>query len=113
MNLNEDYKFRDDMPETDDDTVPVEVLTGPYKGVVFRFTTVQLQEGEFQATLKFQYELFEMGQHTETSLRSDPLFNNTAGLILNQIILDVTDAEVREEANKLMKEEIDDDRSDE
>lgn len=107
MILNEDYKFRDDMPETENDTIPIEVLTGPYKGVIFRFTTVQLQEGEFQATLKFQYELFEMGQHTETSLRKDPLFNNTAGLILNQIILETAEADIIEEANKIMKEETD------
>jgi hypothetical protein len=34
-----------------------------------------------------------MGNHTETSLRKDKLFDKTLGLILNSIIVDVAEIE--------------------
>lgn len=91
MILGEDYKFRDDIKA---DTVPVEILTEPYKGVTLRYTTVSLKELEDgTAKLMFQYDLYEMGNHTETSLRKDKRFEEFAGLILNTIMIEAIEAE--------------------
>lgn len=90
MILGEDYKFRDDMKY---DTVPIELLTGPYKGVILRYTQVGVKELEDgTAKLKFQYELYEMGDFTETALRKDYKFEQHAGLILNALILESAEA---------------------
>ena len=97
MILNEDYKLREDMDEKTHDTLPIELLTGPYKGVLYRYTTVQLREQEDGfATMQFQYELYEMGDHTETSLRKDQNFTRHIGLILNQIILETLEEPTEE-----------------
>lgn len=94
MNIGEDWKFRDDLKE---DTVPIELLTGPYKGVTFRYTDVKVVEQELgTAKMQFNYELYQMGDHTETSLRKDSKFTTQIGLILNKLILEVVDDEHRE-----------------
>lgn len=93
MNIAEDWKFRDDLKE---DTVPIELLTGPYKGVTFRYTDVKVVEQEHgTAKMQFNYELYQMGEHTETSLRKDTKFTTHIGLILNKLILEVVDDEHR------------------
>ena len=94
MILSEDFKFRDDLKE---DTVPIEIINEPYKGVIYRYTTVGVKENNNDtATLKFQYELYEMGGHTETKLRKDQQFEKTLGLILNTLILDAAEADQNE-----------------
>lgn len=86
MILGEDYKFRDDMKH---DTVPIELLTGPYKGVILRYTNVAIKEQENDtAKMLFDYELYAMGEHTEVSLRKDTKFLNHIGLVLNSLILE-------------------------
>lgn len=91
MLLEEDFKFRDDIKA---DTVPIELLTGPYKGVTLRYVRVAIKEQEDNsAVLQFDYELFEMGDHTETKLRKDPNFQEHAGLVLNALILETLDAQ--------------------
>ena len=90
MILGEDYRFRDDIKA---DTVPIEMLTGPYKGVTLRYTTVAIQEQENgSAKLKFDYELYETGDHTMVGLRKDDRFQIHAGLILNAMILESIEA---------------------
>lgn len=89
MILGEDYGFRDDMKE---ETVPIELLTGPYKGVILRYNTVAIKEmDDDTAKLLFDYELLEMGNHTETSLRKDNQFTQHIGLVLNSMILETLD----------------------
>jgi uncharacterized membrane protein len=101
MILGVDYKFRDDMKQ---DTVPIEILTGMYKGVVCRFTKVSIHEQKNNtATLKFDYELFETGENTMVSLRKDVLFTEYLGLILNSMILSTLD---REEDNEKTVETV-------
>lgn len=91
MIMGEDYIFRDDMKEYD--TVPIEMLTGPFKGVILRYTQVGVKELEDgTAKLRFQYELYEMGDFTETALRKDHKFEQHAGLILNSLILESVEA---------------------
>lgn len=90
MIIGEDFKFRDDLKT---DTVPIELLTDPYKGVILRYTNVGIKELEDNtAVLQFGYELYEMGNHTETKLRKDTKFQEHAGLVLNALILESLDA---------------------
>lgn len=108
MKINEDFKFRDDLIKGEKDTVPIELLTEPYKGVILRYTNVAVQEKDNNtATLKFDYELKQMGTgtHTETSLRKDTKFNTHIGLILNSLILEVVDNEHRETDTEESSEE--------
>jgi len=91
MIIGQDFRFRDDMKM---DTVPIEILTDPYKGVILRFTEVGVEElNDGTAKLKYQYDLYEMGTHTETSLRKDKKFVEFAGLILNTIILEAAESD--------------------
>jgi hypothetical protein len=92
---NTDFRFRDDLhkPEAGD-TIPIEILIGPYKGVIYRYVRIGVTEKDNgEAVLRFQYELLEMGDHTETSLRNDQRFTNHIGIILNHLILEVAEAE--------------------
>jgi hypothetical protein len=41
-----------------------------------------------QAKMLFDYDLLEMGDHTETSLRKDVKFIQHVGLVLNTMILE-------------------------
>lgn len=91
MILGIDWKFRDDMKH---DTVPIELLTEEYKGVILRYTQVAIQEQtDGTAKLNFDYELFDAGAHTMSGLRNNKLFNEHIGLILNAMILDVIELE--------------------
>jgi hypothetical protein len=106
MKINEDFKFRDELSKDKKDTVPIELLTGIYKGVILRYTTVDIKEdvANDQATLKFQYELLEMGNHTETQLRKDKVFNEYIGLVLNALIVEAIDA-IEEHDNESRKDD--------
>jgi hypothetical protein len=85
-----DFRFRDDLTKPDaGDTIALEILTGPYKNVIFRYVRVSVREKEDdEAVLQFQYELIEMGDHTETQLRKDPRFSQHLGILLNHLILE-------------------------
>ena len=87
MVLGEDYAFCDDMKK---DTVPIKLTSGPYKDVVYRYTKVSIKEKEKEETavLNFDYDLYEMGEHSEIKLRRDPKFNRHIGLVLNTLILE-------------------------
>jgi hypothetical protein len=88
MLIGKDYLLRDDLYE-EDKTMPIQLLTGPYKDVILRYTTVSIKEMENdQAKMLFDYDLLEMGDHTETSLRKDVKFIQHVGLVLNTMILE-------------------------
>jgi hypothetical protein len=92
MIIGKDYLLRDDMYE-EDKTLPIELLTEPYKGVILRYTTVSIKEvDDNQAKMIFDYDLLEMGDHTETYLRKDVKFTEHAGLVLNTMILETLEA---------------------
>jgi hypothetical protein len=85
--LNKDFKFRDDLKH---DTVPVELLTDPYKGVILRYTKIKFEESADQqsATIRFEYELLERAGFTEVTLRRDHHFQKVISNILNTLILE-------------------------
>jgi hypothetical protein len=95
MIIGEDFKFRDDIKA---DTAPIEILTEPYKGVILRYTKVGVKEQEEDDTLllQFEYDLLEMGEHTETKLRRDVNFQEFSGLILKTLLLESLDAEEKQ-----------------
>ena len=104
MNIGTDWKFRDDLKQYD--TVPIELLTEKYQGVILRYTNVGVSELEDNtAKLNFSYDLIEMGKHTETNLRRSKDFEYHIGLILNQMILEVVDSDIAK--SELRKDDLD------
>lgn len=99
MILGEDYMFMDSMKT---DTTTIKLLTGPYKDVVYRYTNMSVKENDNDtASLIFDYELYEMGEHTETSLRQDTRFIGHIGLILNSLILEAVEHSEKTRTNKV------------
>jgi hypothetical protein len=101
----DDFRFRDDLISKDEvQTVPIEILTGPYKNVIYRYVKVGVKEKEDgEAVLQFLYDLLENGEYSETSLRNDQRFTNHIGLILNHMILETAESEsddIREDDTK-------------
>lgn len=89
MILGEDFMFMDSMKT---ETTAIKLLTGPYKDIVYRYTKLNVKENDDDsATLSFSYELYEMGDNTETSLRKDEKFYQHIGLVLNSLILDAVE----------------------
>jgi len=89
MIIGEDYMFMDSMKK---DTTPIKLLTGPYKDVVYRYTQMSVKENTNDtATMFFEYELYEMGNHTETFLRKDKRFTEHIGLVLNSLIIEAVE----------------------
>jgi hypothetical protein len=87
MIIGQDFKFRDDYKNFD--TVPVEILTGSYKGVILRYTNVVIQEADDMAKLKFGFDIIESPDIKKKKLRNDTKFMTEAGLILNAMILEM------------------------
>ena len=106
---NGDFRFRDDMINKDTtDTIPIEILTGPYKSVILRYTRVGVKEKEDDtAVLQFQYDLLEMGEHTETSLRNNTRFTEHLGILLNHLILESLGAPDNESRKNNTEESVD------
>lgn len=101
-----DFRFRDDLAKIESgDTVPIEILTGPYKNVIFRYVRVSVKEKEEgEAVLQYQYELLEMGNHTETQLRKDERFSRHLGVLLNHLILESLETNNNENRENNLKE---------
>lgn len=104
MILNVDYKFRDDLFDSEkaefSNTVPIELMVGGFRGVVYRYTIVTIKElTEGEPRLQFQYEIVSLpendGDHTltEDNLRNDPWFEKFIGAVLNAIMLDSLEIE--------------------
>lgn len=92
MNVDEDYKFRDDLVKEAKETVPIELLTGPFKGVILRYTHVAIKEEVDTARLQFDYDILKMpGRFSQPGLKKNKKFVHHIGLILNSLILEVVD----------------------
>jgi hypothetical protein len=104
-----DFKFRDDMSKgSEETTVPIEILTFPYQNVIFRYTTVGVKEQENgTAVLRFQYDILDTGEYTETKLRNDQRFEQHLGLLLNHLILESAEHEVNESRKNDLEESSD------
>jgi hypothetical protein len=105
---NGDFRFRDDMFSADSgETLPIEILTGPFKNVIFKYVKVGVKEKDDEtAVLQFTYDLLEMGNHTETYLRKDPKFTQHLGILLNHLILETQQGLEKNESRKNDTEEF-------
>lgn len=96
MELGTDYKFRDDLfdAKQDGSTVPIELILDPFKGIVYRYTTVTFKmEEDNVPRLIYDYEIIKTNDLSMTTLRKNEKFNVILGLILNTLILDATEQE--------------------
>lgn len=93
MILGMDYKFREDMVKGADGTVPIELTSGPYADIIYRYITVSIAEREEQAVVKFEYEILYSDLKTEEELRKDEKFVAHIGLVLNALILDTLETQ--------------------
>tara|TARA_R110000772_G_scaffold99174_3_gene198891 strand:- start:15114 stop:15440 length:327 start_codon:yes stop_codon:yes gene_type:complete len=91
MIIGEDFRILEHNEK--ESTLPIELLLSPFKGVIFKYNTVSVKEDADGGTAKiiFSYDLIEMGDHIETTLRKDERFNDVLGLILNRMILETVD----------------------
>lgn len=88
--LGHDFQF--DVTSTQD-TLPIQLLTGPYKGVKYRYTKVAVKEKEDDtAVLQFEYAIEDPGTWKEKVLRKDERFTYHIGTILNHLIIETIDS---------------------
>lgn len=111
---NKDFKFRDDLIDPENkDTIPIEILLEKYKGVVYRYNTVQINEQENNtAKLKFTYEILEQPKFLTEDLKYDSVFVQVIGTILNGLILEVADSEFNNNEGTTIREENSEEFSD-
>lgn len=96
---NGDFKFRDDLYNAEKgDTVPIEISVGPYAGIVYRYTQIGIKEDpeNDEAVLRFNYDLLETKEFSETTLRNDERFTKHIGIILNHFLLETLEADQNE-----------------
>lgn len=93
MILGVDYKIREDKVKGEDGTIPIELTSGPYADIIYRYITVSIVEKEEQAVVKFDYEIIYSDLFTEEELRKDQKFVAHIGLVLNALILDTFDTQ--------------------
>jgi hypothetical protein len=76
-----DFRFRDDMIKPEDvQTGPVEILTVPYKNVIYRYVKVGVKE-RMMVKLFFSFSMiYSISGFSETTLRNDQRFTNDIGL---------------------------------
>ena len=96
MELGIDWKFRDDLfdPKKEGSTVPIEILIDPFAGVVYNYTTVAIKMGEDNVPrMQYDYEIIKSNDLSMITLRKNQKFNTILGLILNNLLLDASEAE--------------------
>lgn len=84
LQLDVDYKLHD-FPETD--LTGIEVLKEPYEGVIYYYTSANISDQGYLATLKFGYMIVNPGKHNQLALEADENFVTMMGDILSEIIL--------------------------
>ena len=96
MELGTDWKFRDDLfdAKADGSTCPIEITLDPFEGVVYRYTQVGFKMGEDNIPrMQFDYEIIKTNDLSMMTLRKNQKFNTMLGLILNNLLLDASEAE--------------------
>ena len=96
MKLGIDYRFRDDLfdAKKEGSTVPIELMVDPYQGVVYNYTTVKFKmEEDGIPRIQYDYEIVDPGKFTMIKLRKDEFFWKNLGLILNELLLEASEAE--------------------
>lgn len=94
MILGIDYRFREDIVGFD--TQPIEILTGKYKGVVFRYLEVQLLENEEndEVTMRFLTEIIDNKGGIDKDIQADEHYQGYVGNILNMMLLTLAETNI-------------------
>jgi hypothetical protein len=82
--LNKDYQFYN-LPESD--LTGIRLLTGDYRGVIYLYGRVGIEEKGVVASLQFDYNVIDAGNHTKESLQSDDNFVTIIGDILRELLI--------------------------
>jgi hypothetical protein len=96
MEVGIDYKFRDDLFNQNEEgtTVPIEIMVDPFAGIVYRYTTVTFKMDEDNIPrMQYDYEIIKTNDLSMVTLRKNDKFNTMLGLILNALLLDVSEVE--------------------
>lgn len=113
MKLGIDYKFRDDLfdAKKEGTTVPIELLVDPYQGVVYNYTTVKFKmEEDGVPKIQYDYDIIDPGKFSMVKLRKDEFFWKNLGLILNELLLEASEAEGASENRTDHNKELDQER---
>lgn len=113
MKLGIDYKFRDDLfdAKKEGTTVPIELLVDPYQGVVYNYTTVKFKmEEDGVPKIQYDYDIIDLGKFSMVKLRKDEFFWKNLGLILNELLLEASEAEGVSENRTDHNKELDQER---
>jgi hypothetical protein len=82
--INLDYQFYN-LPESD--LTGIRLLTGDYRGVIYLYGGVSIEEKGVVAALQFDYNVINPGNHTKESLQSDDEFVTIIGDILRELLI--------------------------
>ena len=82
--LGVDYQFHH---FENSDLTGIRLLKGDYREVVYFYGRVGIEEQGELASLKFDYEIHEPGNHTVESLQSDEKFVILIGDILKELLI--------------------------
>ena len=89
-----DYKYL--LPENDPESIHIELLTGPYTDVVFKFDKVKFEEENEEMYLQFSYSVIQYTN--DKDLETDIDFKNYIGKLLVEIMSKNMDQEIVDES---------------
>lgn len=102
MNEDVDYKYL--TPENDPESVHIELLSGLYDGVVFKFDKVKFEEENEEIYLQFTYDVIQCVNFTE--LETNIEFKDYIGGLLVEIMSNNMNQEIVDESRTDNTEEL-------
>lgn len=100
----EDIDYKYSFPEDDPEHVHIEILTGPYVDVVFKYDKVKFVEENGEMYLQFSYSVIQYKNFKD--LESDINFKNYIGELLAEIMSKNMDQEIVDESGISNTEEF-------
>lgn len=92
----EDIDYKYSFPQDDPEHVHIELLTGPYVDVVFKYDKVKFVEENEEMYLQFSYSVIQYKNFKD--LESDINFKNYIGELLAEIMSKNMDQEIVDES---------------
>lgn len=103
-NMNEDVDYKYLTPENDPESVHIELLSGLYDGVVFKFDKVKFEEENEEIYLQFTYDVIQCVNFTE--LETNIEFKDYIGGLLVEIMSNNMNQEIVDESRTDNTEEL-------
>jgi hypothetical protein len=104
VNMIEDIDYKYSFPEDDPEHIHIELLSGPFIGVVFKYDKVKFEEENKEMYLQFSYNVIQYNNFT--NLESDLQFKNYIGDLLAEIMSKNMDQEIVDESRISDTEEL-------